>query len=222
MILNIETATDTCSAALSSGNRIFAERICTEGPSHAVQLPQFIQQLLDEAQHLQQPIEAVAVSAGPGSYTGLRIGVSTAKGICYALGAKLIAIDTLQIIAMSAGAVTELIRPMLDARRMEVYTALYNRAGQRQGNAEAQIVDADTYRAELEAHTVTFCGNGVTKCKSLLQHPHAVLAEGVVPLARNMAPIAAQHFAAGLFEDIAYFTPFYLKEFMATKPKAIF
>ena len=173
------------------------------------------------------PLEAVAVSCGPGSYTGLRIGVSMAKGICYGRGVKLIAVPTLELMAVPVllGEHPEqddaLIVPMLDARRMEVYAEVLDRSLKVVRPIQADIVDADTYKEYLDEHHVYFFGNGAAKCMETINHPHAHLVEGIEPLAKNMAPLAEKRFVEGKFEDVAYFVPFYLKDFVAKMPKKL-
>ena len=173
------------------------------------------------------PLEAVAVSCGPGSYTGLRIGVSMAKGICYGRGVKLIAVPTLELMAVPVllGEHPEeedaLIVPMLDARRMEVYAEVLDRALKVVRPIQADIVDADTYKEYLDQHHVYFFGNGAAKCMETINHPNAHLVEGIEPLAKNMAPLAEKRFVEGKFEDVAYFVPFYLKDFVAKMPKKL-
>ncbi len=172
-------------------------------------------------------LNAVAVSKGPGSYTGLRIGVSTAKGICYGAGIPLIAVPTLDIMAI--GVILEkitgeeiensLLCPMIDARRMEVYNALYNNIGKRQTEITADIIDEKSYFDALNKQKVYFFGDGAEKCKDVIKHENAIFLENVYPSAKYMLQIANQHFNEQQFEDVAYFEPFYLKDFIATIPK---
>lgn len=224
-ILHIETSTTVCSAALSHDGRLCLSRVCAEGMSHASKLPVFIDEMLQYCHSHHLPCDAVAVSAGPGSYTGLRIGVSTAKGICYGLNAKLLAIDTLQLTARAAlpeiADENALICPMTDARRMEVYTALYDTKLRKVLDCTAKIIDADAFADLLSTHKIYFCGDGSAKCRSTIAHDNAVFLDGIAPLAENMIAPAEAQYAAHAFEDVAYFEPFYLKEFQATKPKAI-
>jgi tRNA threonylcarbamoyladenosine biosynthesis protein TsaB len=171
------------------------------------------------------PFDAVAVSCGPGSYTGLRIGVSMAKGISYGRDLKLIAVPTLELLCVpvllreTIQEENALLCPMLDARRMEVYAALYDRALKPVREVGADVVDSDTYRQWLDEHPVYFFGNGAMKCKEVIGHPNAHFIEGVEPLAKWMQPLAERRFMNGQFEDVAYFEPFYLKDFVAIKPK---
>ena len=226
-ILNIETSTDVCSVAISDSGQVIFNQEDHTGPNHAVKLGVFVDEALDFLDSHGLPLEAVAVSCGPGSYTGLRIGVSMAKGICYGRGVKLIAVPTLELMAVPVllGEHPEeedaLIVPMLDARRMEVYAEVLDRALKVVRPIQADIVDADTYKEYLDQHHVYFFGNGAAKCMETINHPNAHLVEGIEPLAKNMAPLAEKRFVEGKFEDVAYFVPFYLKDFVAKMPKKL-
>lgn len=226
-ILNIETSTDVCSVAISDNGVVVFDREDHSGPNHAVKLGVFVDEALSYIDSRNIPLEAVAVSCGPGSYTGLRIGVSMAKGICYGRGAKLIAVPTLQLLAVPvllAEQVKEddaFIVPMLDARRMEVYAQVMDRALKEVRPIQADIVDADTYREYLDRGPVYFFGNGAAKCMETINHPNARLVKGIEPLAKNMAPLAEKRLAQEQFEDVAYFVPFYLKDFVAKMPKKL-
>lgn len=226
-ILNIETSTDVCSVAISDNGVVVFDKEDHSGPNHAVKLGVFVDEALSYIDSRNIPLEAVAVSCGPGSYTGLRIGVSMAKGICYGRGAKLISVPTLQLLAVPvllAEQVKEedaLIVPMLDARRMEVYAQVLDRALKELRPIQADIVDADTYREYLDRGTVYFFGNGAAKCMETINHPNARLVKGIEPLAKNMAPLAEKRLVQGQFEDVAYFVPFYLKDFVAKMPKKL-
>ena len=226
-ILNIETSTDVCSVAISDSGQVIFNKEDHSGPNHAVKLGVFVDEALDFLDSHGLPLEAVAVSCGPGSYTGLRIGVSMAKGICYGRGVKLIAVPTLELMAVPVllGEHPEeedaLIVPMLDARRMEVYAEVLDRALKVVRPIQADIVDADTYKEYLDQHHVYFFGNGAAKCMETINHPNAHLVEGIEPLAKNMAPLAEKRFVEGKFEDVAYFVPFYLKDFVAKMPKKL-
>ena len=226
-ILNIETSTDGCSVAISDSGQVIFNKEDHSGPNHAVKLGVYVDEALDFLDSHGLPLEAVAVSCGPGSYTGLRIGVSMAKGICYGRGVKLIAVPTLELMAVPVllGEHPEdedaLIVPMLDARRMEVYAEVLDRALKVVRPIQADIVDADTYKEYLDQHHVYFFGNGAAKCMETINHPNAHLVEGIEPLAKNMAPLAEKRFVEGKFEDVAYFVPFYLKDFVAKMPKKL-
>ena len=226
-ILNIETSTDVCSVAISDSGQVIFNKEDHSGLNHAVKLGVYVDEALDFLDSHGLPLEAVAVSCGPGSYTGLRIGVSMAKGICYGRGVKLIAVPTLELMAVPVllGEHPEdedaLIVPMLDARRMEVYAEVLDRALKVVRPIQADIVDADTYKEYLDQHHVYFFGNGAAKCMETINHPNAHLVEGIEPLAKNMAPLAEKRFVEGKFEDVAYFVPFYLKDFVAKMPKKL-
>ena len=226
-ILNIETSTAVCSVAISDSGQVIFNKEDHSGPNHAVKLGVYVDEALDFLDSHGLPLEAVAVSCGPGSYTGLRIGVSMAKGICYGRGVKLIAVPTLELMAVPVllGEHPEqedaLIVPMLDARRMEVYAEVLDRALRVVRPIQADIVDADTYKEYLDQHPVYFFGNGAAKCMETINHPNAHLVEGIEPLAKNMAPLAEKRFVEGKFEDVAYFVPFYLKDFVAKMPKKL-
>ena len=224
-ILNIETSTDVCSVAVSQDGALLFEKTDLQGPNHAVSLGVFVDEALSFTDNHGIPFDAVAVSCGPGSYTGLRIGVSMAKGICYARNLPLIAVPTLELLAVPVLLGHEelpddaLLCPMLDARRMEVYAAVYDRALRQVRGIQADVVD--TYRPWLDEHPVYFFGNGAAKCMETIGHPNARLREGIVPLAKHMYPLAEKRIALGQYEDVAYFTPFYLKDFVAKAPKKL-
>ena len=226
-ILNIETSTDVCSVAISDNGQVIFNKEDHSGPNHAVKLGVYVDEALSFIDAHGIPLEAVAVSCGPGSYTGLRIGVSMAKGICYGRDVKLISIPTLELMAVPVllgEHPTEedaLIVPMLDARRMEVYAKVMDRALKEVRPIQADIVDADTYKEYLDRGTVYFFGNGAEKCMEVINHPNARLVKGIKPLAKNMAPLAEKRFVEGKFEDVAYFVPFYLKDFVAKMPKKL-
>ena len=226
-ILNIETSTDVCSVAISDNGQVIFNKEDHSGPNHAVKLGVYVDEALSFIDAHGIPLEAVAVSCGPGSYTGLRIGVSMAKGICYGRDVKLISIPTLELMAVPVllgEHPTEedaLIVPMLDARRMEVYANVMDRALKEVRPIQADIVDADTYKEYLDRGTVYFFGNGAEKCMEVINHPNARLVKGIEPLAKNMAPLAEKRFVEGKFEDVAYFVPFYLKDFVAKMPKKL-
>ena len=226
-ILNIETSTDVCSVAISDNGQVIFNKEDHSGPNHAVKLGVYVDEALSFIDAHGIPLEAVAVSCGTGSYTGLRIGVSMAKGICYGRDVKLISIPTLELMAVPVligehpAEEDALIVPMLDARRMEVYAKVMDRALKEVRPIQADIVDADTYKEYLDRGTVYFFGNGAEKCMEVINHPNARLVKGIEPLAKNMAPLAEKRFVEGKFEDVAYFVPFYLKDFVAKMPKKL-
>ena len=226
-ILNIETSTDVCSVAISDNGQVIFNKEDHSGPNHAVKLGVYVDEALSFIDAHGIPLEAVAVSCGPGSYTGLRIGVSMAKGICYGRDVKLISIPTLELMAVPVllgehpAEEDALIVPMLDARRMEVYAKVMDRALKEVRPIQADIVDAETYKEYLDRGTVYFFGNGAEKCMEVINHPNARLVKGIEPLAKDMAPLAEKRFVEGKFEDVAYFVPFYLKDFVAKMPKKL-
>lgn len=226
-ILSIETSTNICSVAMSYDGECIFNQENHQGPNHNEILGTFIDEALTFIDTRNITLDAVAVSSGPGSYTGLRIGTSMAKGICYGRDAKLIAVPTLELLAVPVllgEMVAEddaLLVPMLDARRMEVYAQVLDRALKEVRGIQADVVTADTYRAFLDAHEVYFFGNGAAKCMDTIAHPHAHLIENITPLAKNMFPLAEKRLAEGRVEDVAYFVPFYLKDFVAKTPKKL-
>jgi tRNA threonylcarbamoyladenosine biosynthesis protein TsaB len=231
LILHIETATDICSVALSEGDQQLSLVESGQERSHASLLNIFIRQAVNEAGKELKDLDAIAVSKGPGSYTGLRIGVSTAKGLAYALEIPLLASGTLENMASGAvshAAVRELITihgellllcPMLDARRMEVYAGFYTLKSELFREVSADIIDEESYRKILESHQVCFFGNGADKCKAVLDHPSAHFIDGINPSAATMIAPILKKYQLKQFEDVAYFEPFYLKDFIATIPK---
>lgn len=226
-ILHIETSTRVCSVALSEDGVNVFEKADFEGPSHAVLLGSFVDEALSFADNHAMPLDAVAVSCGPGSYTGLRIGVSMAKGICYARNAKLLSIPTLELLCVPVLLYNDelpedaLLVPMIDARRMEVYSAVYDRALHTIRPVGADIIDENSYAEFLVEHPVYFFGDGASKCQDVLVHPNAHFLPNINPVAKNMFPLAEKNIALGKFEDVAYFEPFYLKEFVASTPKKL-
>ena len=226
IILHIETSTNVCSVALSENGTCLFSKSNSEGMNHAALLSVFIAEALEVLKPTNRKPDAVAVSSGPGSYTGLRIGVSTAKGLCYGYDIPLISISTLEVLTAQAlqtikDAGESLFCPMIDARRMEVYAAVYNAKGEMKREISADIIDSDSYHEILANQTVYFFGNGADKCKTTLTHPNARFIDDMVPLAENMIPLAGVAFVEKRFEDVAYFEPFYLKEFHTTAPKKI-
>lgn len=226
-ILHIETSTEVCSVAVSHDGACIFSKEDHDGPNHGVMLGVFVDEALSCADAAGTPPEAVAVSCGPGSYTGLRIGVSMAKGICYGRGIPLIGVPTLELmcvpVLLERDGIEDdaLLCPMIDARRMEVYAAVYDRALHEVRPTGADVVTADTYKDLLDRRPVYFFGNGAAKCMDTIAHPNARLIEGVKPLARWMQPIADKRMAAGQTEDTAYFVPFYLKDFVAKEARKL-
>lgn len=223
-ILHIETSTAVCSVAISEDGQVIFNKENFNGPSHAVSLGVFVDEALSFADSHAVMLDAVAVSCGPGSYTGLRIGVSMAKGVCYGRNLPLIGIPTLEVLSVPVLLYQELpddalICPMIDARRMEVYAAVYDRALKVKRAIAADIVDENSYLEFLDEHPVYFFGDGAAKCREKITHPNAHFIDDICPLAKLMSPLAEKAFATGDFKNVAYFEPFYLKEFVATKPK---
>ena len=221
IILNIETATTNCSVSLSKdGKTIVIKEDYNNNYSHAERLHVYIDEVLKEANVALKDLSAIAISKGPGSYTGLRIGVSAAKGLCFALDKPLISISTLEALAHQVTCQEGVIVAMLDARRMEVYSAVFDSNHNKIRETEAQILNEQSFNSYLEKGKVYFIGNGVEKTKALLNHPNAVFIEGKLPSANEMSLLANKKFKINAFEDVAYFEPYYLKDFVALKPKS--
>lgn len=224
LILNIETATEVCSVGLSKGQQLIGLKENFQQYSHASQITILIRQCLEEAGYSLTDLDAVAVSKGPGSFTALRIGIATAKGICYSLEKPLIAIDTLQAIALGCFLKKKkeaLYCPMIDARRMEVYTAFYTASNEPLQEAKALIVDAHAFEAQIAAkQSVVFCGNGAEKCRSVLQAEWFEFSQTTCSAA-HMPILSNKAFTAKEFVDLAYFEPFYLKSPNITTPKKL-
>ena len=224
-ILHIETSTNVCSVAVSEDGKVIFDKADRTGNNHAEALGSFVDEAMSFADSHAIPLDAVAVSSGPGSYTGLRIGVSMAKGVCYALNLPLLSVPTLELMCVPVLLRNEeieyeaLLCPMIDARRMEVYAALYDRALKPVRGIQADVVDADTYRQWLEDRPVYFFGNGAAKCMDTINHPNAHLIEGIEPVAKWMMPLAERKMLNDIHEDVAYFVPYYLKDFVAKQPK---
>lgn len=219
-ILNIETATTNCSVAISrNGKTLTLKEDYSQGFSHAERLHIYIDEVLTAAQLTVKDLDAIAVSKGPGSYTGLRIGVSAAKGLCFAANKPLISVSTLQSLALQVNANDGFIVPMLDARRMEVYSAVYDPANNQVRDIQAQLLTEDSFLEYLEVGKVYFIGNGVEKTKSLISHDNAVFVDAKLPSANEMCILSYQKHQIGDIEDVAYFEPYYLKDFVANKPK---
>ncbi len=227
-ILHIETSTNACSVAVSEdGQRIYEETEHGERGAGAEQLGRMVDEALSFTDSHAIPFDAVAVSCGPGSYTGLRIGVSMAKGICYGRDLKLIAVPTLELMCVpillreTIQEENALLCPMIDARRMEVYSALYDRSLKEVRPVGADVVTEDTYKQWLDERPIYFFGNGAKKCREIINHPNAHYIDGIEPLAKWMMPLAEKRFLNEQFEDVAYFVPFYLKDFVAIKAKPL-
>ena len=225
-ILNIETSTDVCSVALTSEGQVLDHRENYEGQTHATLLSQYVKEMLDYARSRELKLDAIAVSIGPGSYTGLRIGLSEAKGLAFGLQVPLIGVNTLQLMTVSTmfnHFIEEdkvLYVPMIDARRMEVYTAAYTSALEAVVEPQAMILDEHSFESQLEqGYTLVLMGNGSDKARQVLSRDGVRFIEGIKPVAVDMLALAEKAYRAGEFIDVAYSTPLYLKEFQATKPK---
>lgn len=228
-ILNIETATPLCSVALAIDGLLIAQRETQEEKSHAARLTVYIEEILKEQGMQIKDLHAIAIGKGPGSYTGLRIGVSTAKGLCYGAGIPLIAVGTLRIMVNRAKEICReraipldentLLCPMIDARRMEVFSCLYHVSGEEKEPISAKIIDAATYTRYLQTSKIYFFGSGMDKCREILTHPNAFFLDEIYPHAAALAALSEEKYHEKQFENLAYFEPFYLKEFVATVPK---
>ena len=224
-ILYLETSSKVCSVAVTEDAHVIFEQADFEGPNHATRCGVFVEEALSFIESHAIPLDAVAVSEGPGSYTGLRIGVSMAKGVAYGRGVPLVAVPTLELMCVPLLLYRDdipedaLFVPMIDARRMEVYAAVYDRALKTLRSVGADIVDTGTYAQWLDLGPVYFFGDGAAKCKDVIIHPNAHFIDDIYPLAKHMYPLAARALSKNETVDVAYFEPFYLKDFVATKPK---
>ena len=220
VILSLETSTDVCSVALYDGKTLLGDAVLQEPQAHASRLAPLIDEIRQTSGLDFKDLDAVAVSKGPGSYTGLRIGTSTAKGLCYALDIPLIAVGTLELMAYQAIALNPgnaLLCPMIDARRMEVYCLIADDRLNIIEPVAARIVDEATFQELLHRHQVLFFGNGAAKCRDVVKHDNALFLDGIVPLAKFLGEIAFEKFTNKEFEDLVGFGPLYLKEFVAKK-----
>lgn len=229
LILNIETATTVCSVSLARDGQLLSLKELNGDYTHAENLTLFIEDVMKQADLSLSSLDAIAVSKGPGSYTGLRIGVSTAKGLCYSLNKPLIAVNTLEalcyvLIKIPRSAILtpeSYLCPMLDARRMEVYCAVYDPSGEEAKATSAEIIDENSFSELLAKYPVVFFGDGSAKCKAMLSHnKNASFLENIVPSAESMIDLSEKAFSEKQFENVAYFEPFYLKDFVAGKKKA--
>lgn len=224
-ILHIDTSTNVCSVAVSQDGACIFDKADMDGPNHATVCGPYVEEALSFAESHAIPLDAVAVSEGPGSYTGLRIGVSMAKGVAYGRHVPLIAVSTMELLCVPVLLRHDdlpedaLLIPLIDARRMEVYATVFDRALRTIRPTQPDIVTADTYQTLLDEHPVYFFGNGSAKCKQVINHKNAHFIDNQVPLAKWMMPLAEKAFMQGKTVDVAYFEPFYLKDFVATKAK---
>ena len=225
-ILNIETSTEVCSVALTSEGQVLDHRENYEGQTHATLLSQYVKEMLDYARTRELRIDAIAVSIGPGSYTGLRIGLSEAKGLAFGLQVPLIGVNTLKLLTVSTmfhhfiDDEKVLFIPMIDARRMEVYTAAYDSALKPAVEPQAMILDESSFSNLLsQGYTLVVMGNGSDKSRQVLKHDRIRFVEGIKPVAVDMLALSEKAYREQDFIDVAYSTPLYLKDFQATKPK---
>lgn len=225
-ILQIETATTVCSVVLARDGEVIGVKQLNERNIHAEIITLYIDELIASAGLKYADIDAVAVSSGPGSYTGLRIGVSTAKGLCFALDKPLIAVHTLDAMARGMTETADiddqtLLCPMIDARRMEVYTALFDATGNVIKRTSAEIIDKHSFATELKNNKIVFFGDGADKCRDVIgENPNAQFIAGFTNSATHLTKYAAEKFVKQDFEDVAYFEPYYLKDFLVTSKKA--
>ena len=220
LILNLETSSTNCSVSLSKdGETLVLKEDNNKGYSHAEKLHVFIDAVIKEAGFSKNNLDAIAVSKGPGSYTGLRIGVSAAKGLCFALEVPLISISTLEALAHQVTEKNGVIVPMMDARRMEAYTAVFDSNLNMKRGIEAQIVFEDSFQEFLNVSKVYFIGSAVEKTKTVIDHSNAIFIEGKLPSASTMGELSHNKYQKSDTEDVAYFEPYYLKDFVAIKPK---
>lgn len=219
-VLNIETSTTNCSVALSQNGSVVAHKEDNSLEySHAERLHVYIDEVLQTAKVSIDQLDAIAISKGPGSYTGLRIGVSAAKGLCYALDVPLISVPTLEALAHQVDAPKGAVVAMLDARRQEVYSAIFDDHFSELRATEAEVLTPESYQELLESSPVYFIGNGVAKTKALIAHKNAYFIEDKLPSAQQMCALSFEKYKAKNFEDVAYFEPFYLKDFIAIPSK---
>lgn len=224
LILLMETSTEVCSVGLAKDGEIIGIKENFEGNKHASQLHVLVDELLNELQFNINDLQSIAISKGPGSYTGLRVGVSSAKGYCFGLNIPLIAIGTLeslknQVIEKQPRGESYQVIPMLDARRMEVYCGVWNHNSELNQEIEAKILDEKSFELILNESKTIFIGSGIQKFKVICQHPHAIFDEEIYCSVKGMAIEAEQKYQTNQFEDVAYFEPFYLKDFVGTTPK---
>ena len=228
LLLSLETSTQSCSAALHDDGVLVSSKVIETPRSAASQLAVMIDEVFQVSNKKPQELKGVIVAAGPGSYTGLRIGVATAKGLCYALNIPIVSVNTLQLMAyqfLETDAVKKYIQndnvilcPMLDARRMEVYCALLDHKLNYIEEVQAKIIDEESFKDMMESMPIFFFGDGADKCKDLLKHPNAHFSSGLIPLASSLGEIGYKKWKTGEYEDLVSFEPFYLKDFLIKKP----
>lgn len=216
LILNIETSTKNCSVSLSKdGELLSLKEYSGEGYIHGENLHLFIEEVMRKAAYSSNDLSAVAVSKGPGSYTGLRIGVSAAKGLCFSLDIPLISIATLKVLAAAYKIEqSAFIAPMIDARRMEVYNAIFDSNYSQISETKAEVIDKNSFAEILEENKIYFLGDAVEKCENIITHPNAIFLEGYLPSAKEMVKLSYEKYKKNDIENVAYFEPFYLKDFI--------
>lgn len=224
LLLNIETSAQVCSVCLSKDGKVIEMRENQDGKSHATSLTPYIEEIFNSCEYTLKDIDAVVISKGPGSYTGLRIGVSTAKGICYALNKPLIAINTLKSVCNGLIQNNDLDKkalfvPLIDARRMEVYSAIFDFDLNEKREIKAEIIDENSFDEFLTDQKVYMFGDGAEKCKNIIHHENAEFVDDILPSSAYLIELAELAFKQKDFVDVAYFEPFYLKDFIATIPK---
>jgi tRNA threonylcarbamoyladenosine biosynthesis protein TsaB len=223
-ILSLETSSTSCSVAFHREGRLIGLVEIREEQAHAAKLAGLIHSLLNTLETDIQSLDAFAVVSGPGSYTGLRIGTSTAKGLCLATGKPLLAVDTLTLLArkvQNMGLTEGLLCPLIDARRMEVYTSLFDVGLNQLEPLRSVVVDEESFRDKLDAQIVTFFGNGAAKCRGVVQHPNARFIFNINPSAAELGDLASEKLERNNIEDLVHFEPIYLKEFLVKKPTKI-
>ena len=228
LLLSLETSTQSCSAALHDDGVLVSSKVIETPRSAASQLAVMIDEVFHDANRKPQELKGVIVAAGPGSYTGLRIGVATAKGLCYALNIPIVSVNTLELMAfqfLETDAVKKYIQndnvilcPMLDARRMEVYCALLDHKLNYIEQVQAKVIDEESFKDMMESTPIFFFGDGADKCKDIIKHPNAHFSSGLIPLASSLGEIGYKKWKAGEYEDLVSFEPFYLKDFLIKKP----
>lgn len=228
LLLSLETSTQSCSAALHDDGVLVSSKVIETPRSAASQLAVMIDEVFQFANRKPRELKGVVVAAGPGSYTGLRIGVATAKGLCYALNIPIVSVNTLELMAyqfLKADVVKKNIQndnvilcPMLDARRMEVYCALLDRKLKYIEEVQAKIIEEESFKDMIESTPIFFFGDGADKCKDVIKHPNAHFSSGLIPLASSLGEIGYKKWKAGVYEDLVSFEPFYLKDFLIKKP----
>lgn len=220
VILNVESATTNCSVSVARDGELLAlKEQDTSNYSHSEKLHEYIREVLSEASLAVSELEAIAVSKGPGSYTGLRIGVSAAKGLCFSLDIPLISVATLESMARQVQVEQGVIIPALDARRMEVYSAVFDGAYRQVRETRAEVIDIHSFSEYTDNGRVYILGNGADKCRTLLTHPNFIFKDTIAPSAREMCLLSDTKFRKGAFEDLAYFEPYYLKDFILQSKK---